>query len=540
MSTATGNGGGTTRERLRLPLFVALLLVTGLLVGGAVSYAFWARQDETAAVPDVCGRSLKIDVAAAPELYGVVLDAVDKVARPCTEVRPSMRPGGAVALGVATGGDVPDIWIPESRLWLSPAHLGAGGLVRVLSSSVARTPVLLVGGRLGRRFPTWGDAEASGLVSVPDPQVSTVGTLAVVAPRAEARAVGRTTAEAQQLMVPFAQTYGARRARGADQQVRPTMFKPLSRRLVVTTEQEIATTQDQGFVRDLTPTVGAPVLDFPLAVAADAPRQTRALARRLVDYLIGEEGSAALQEDGLRPARSPRTDELGADVSRFLPTPPAEAVIAAVQSWKVFAIPSAILAVVDVSGSMDFDAGTGSRVSLLADAAEIGLSFLPDHARVGLWVFSIDQGAPGQDWRVLEPIRRLDDLRFGRTQRYALRERARELPSLTNGGTGLYDTALAAYREAVRSYRPNYSNAVVLMTDGRNDDPGSIGLDRLLANLRALRDPERPVRIVGIAISEDADLAALQQMAQATGGDAYLAAQPQDILGVFARAVLSR
>ena len=78
------------------------------------------------------------------------------------------------------------------------------------------------------------------------------------------------------------------------------------------------------------------------------------------------------------------------------------------------------------------------------------------------------------------------------------------------------------------------------MTDGRNDDPGSIGLDELLARLRDLRDPDRPVRIVGIAISEDADLASLEQMAQATGGDAYLAAQPQDILGVFARAVLSR
>ena len=55
------------------------------------------------------------------------------------------------------------------------------------------------------------------------------------------------------------------------------------------------------------------------------------------------------------------------------------------------------------------------------------------------------------------------------------------------------------------------------MTDGRNDDPGSIGLDQLLARLRELRDPDRPVRIVGIAISEDADLAALERMAQRHG-----------------------
>jgi hypothetical protein len=179
-------------------------------------------------------------------------------------------------------------------------------------------------------------------------------------------------------------------------------------------------------------------------------------------------------------------------------------------------------------------------MDLLADAARIGLGFLPDHARVGLWVFSIDKGGPGKDWRELEPIRRLDDLRFGRTQRYALRERAAEMPSLTDGGTGLYDTALAAYRTALRHYDPNYSNSVVLMTDGRNEDPGSISLEQLLQRLEELKDPDKPVRVVGIAISGDADLGALRQMARVTGGQAYLAAEPTDILGVFARAVLTR
>ena len=51
--------------------------------------------------------------------------------------------------------------------------------------------------------------------------------------------------------------------------------------------------------------------------------------------------------------------------------------------------------------------------------------------------------------------------------------------------------------------------------------------------------PDSPGSL-GIAISEDADLAALERMAQVTGGNAYLAAQPEDILGVFAQAVLSR
>ena len=78
------------------------------------------------------------------------------------------------------------------------------------------------------------------------------------------------------------------------------------------------------------------------------------------------------------------------------------------------------------------------------------------------------------------------------------------------------------------------------MTDGENEDPGSIELEPLLQRLEELRDPERPVRMVGIAISGDADLAALRRMAQVTGGEAYLAAEPEDVLEVFAQAVLSR
>jgi Mg-chelatase subunit ChlD len=538
-------GSGGRASGLLLPIVLTLLLVVGLGIGGSVAYLLWAQPEGTASA-DGCGGSRPVDLTVAPEIYDVVVRSLEEAAPTCVQVTPDSRPGGDVARGVSTGGALPDLWIPESRFWLGRALLGDRSSVRMLSPSVARTPLLLVGGDQAQRFPTWGDAEVSGLVSVPDPVVSTVGALAVLAPQTEARSVGRTTADARQMVVPFAQEYGARRTRGDDETVWPTMFPPQSPRLVVTTEQELGTTDGAERLRDLTPPVGAPALNFPLVARADAAPGTREVARGLLDYLDSEDGIALLTDQGLRPPQGAAASAASAtaatrsEVATYLPTPLARNVSDAVQSWKTLAIPSAILAVVDASGSMDFDAGTGTRMDLLADAAGIGLSFLPDHARVGLWVFSIDQGGSGQDWRVLEPIRRLDDLRSGRTQRSSLRQWATRLPSLTNGGTGLYDTALAAYQEAVRRYRPHYSNAVVLMTDGQNEDPGSIRLKQLLDRLRELRDPDRPVRIVGIAISDDADLGALERMARATGGDAYLAEQPQDILGVFARAVLSR
>src|SRR6478735_6588249 len=504
--------------KMSTAVLAVLVLVTGLAVGaGATWFALSRDGDGAAASDNGCAEFRRVDVAVAPEMYGVVVAALADVTPDCVQVDPAMRSGIEVARGVSMGGTLPDVWVPESHFLATDAYLGPATRPQLLVKSLARTPVLLVGGKAGQQFASWGDAEASGLVPVPNPE-------------AEARAVGRTREASRQLMVPFAQAQGARTVEGEDATVQPAMFPRRSPRLVVATEQQLTTVDGRADLRDLTPAVGAPVLDFPLLVSSDASQGSRALARALAEHLGSTQGSSLITDEGLR---------VPADGDALRP-PAAKTIAEAVRSWSVFSVPSAMLAVVDASGSMDADTGSGSRMDLLADAARIGLGFLPDHARVGLWVFSIDKGGPGQDWRELEPIRRLDDLRFGRTQRYALRERAAELPSLTDGGTGLYDTALAAYRTALKNYRPHYSNAVVLMTDGRNEDPGSISLQQLLQRLQELKDPDKPVRVVGIAISGDADLGALRQMARVTGGEAYLAAQPEDVLGVFAQAVLSR
>jgi secreted protein with Ig-like and vWFA domain len=109
------------------------------------------------------------------------------------------------------------------------------------------------------------------------------------------------------------------------------------------------------------------------------------------------------------------------------------------------------------------------------------------------------------------------------------------------GDTGLYDTALAAYRAVQAGYDPAYVNSVVLITDGENDDStGGLELPELLAELEAAADPQRPVRIVTIGIGPDTDPASLQAIADATGGTSYVATRPSDIETVFFRALLAR
>ena len=103
-----------------------------------------------------------VEVAVAPAMRLVVTQAVDDVAPPCTQVETTVRSGGDVALAVSTGAELPDVWISDGGMWMTPTYLGAAAGLRVMSPALARTPVILVGGPLARRFPSWGAAEASG------------------------------------------------------------------------------------------------------------------------------------------------------------------------------------------------------------------------------------------------------------------------------------------------------------------------------------------------------------------------------------------
>jgi hypothetical protein len=220
--------------------------------------------------------------------------------------------------------------------------------------------------------------------------------------------------------------------------------------------------------------------------------------------------------------------------------PEDQQVVEGERLWQVLTVPSSILAVVDASGSMDFETGAGTRMEVAVDAARTALGVFPDQARVGLWLFSIDQGGPGTDYRELEPLRRLDAQVGDASQRQALDAAISGAVDETEGGTGLYDTTLAAYREAVKRFDEGYFNSVVIISDGANDDPGSLELPGLLRALEKERDPGRPVRIIAIGISQDADMASLKKIAVATHGAAYAAEDPRDILTVMSEALLGR
>jgi Mg-chelatase subunit ChlD len=224
----------------------------------------------------------------------------------------------------------------------------------------------------------------------------------------------------------------------------------------------------------------------------------------------------------------------------YLPGPTTLQQAALVKTWTGVKTDARMLALIDTSGSMKEREGDKTRMVLAGEAAQTAVSIFPNSSQVGLWTFGIDRGGPGQDWREVVPIRQLDEAVYGKPQRQVLGEALPALVSSAGGGTGLYDSLLAAYQRMVSTYAPGRVNSVILLTDGRNEDQAGLTLEQLLARISAVRDPTKPVVIVTVGMGQGVDTAALSAVSAVTGGKTYVAQNPQDIKQVFIDALLSR
>ena len=190
-----------------------------------------------------------------------------------------------------------------------------------------------------------------------------------------------------------------------------------------------------------------------------------------------------------------------------------------------------VLIVIDVSGSMGEPAageGGDSKLDLVKKAAVAALGqFKPDDD-VGLWIFStgVSRQEP-TDYLELVPIGPIGP------QREAMATRINDL--VPTQGTPLYTVTKAADDQLVQTFDSQRINAVLLLTDGKNEDERNTDLDGLLRSLRARNEGQvaNPVRVFPIAYGQDADLPTLKRIAEATNATVYNAADPKSINKVF-------
>jgi len=571
------------------PWIVVSLVVVVLLSTFSAGYAWLARQG--------CeGTPAAITVLSSPDQAKVLAglaqawtaDGAEVDGRCVTAEVVTKDPSEvAAALGPSwdprRDGPRPDVWAPDSTAWLQAAasRPEAAALVPPQRPSLARSPVViamprpmaealgwpraqvgwlsLVRGivKAGSRgwgaygHPEWGRVQ----VGMTDPARSTAGLHALLAiTDADAdertgddelraglaleRAVTRYVPDSSVMFEQLAEADAAGRAMGY-----VSAFPALERDV----SQYNSTGPDVPLAA-LYPPEGIADADHPYLVlrAPWVDRQRQEIAASFLAFARGEEGRAAYAEAGFRgPDRSAPpelTRERGFEPE--LRTPPRaiqrpESVTRTIVSWTALRRRANVLAVIDVSGSMQAAVpGTGmTKLDTARRAAIRAVAQFNDSSKVALWEFST-QLAGDADHRVLVPLAPVGTTTKGVTGRERIIAALRALRP--RSATGLYDTALAAYVEARRTWEPDRINAVVLLTDGRNEDPTSITREQLLARLKALADPARPVQVITIAYGADADTGVLREISRITGGRAFVSKDPADIDKVFLSALFGR
>lgn len=495
-----------------------------------------------------CDDPTQVSLSTTPEFQPQLEAAAKSLAgkkddgTPCLQFTISAAPSSTVAQGVVSGSDNrPDLWVPDSSMWVARADDGQS-IPTIAIPSIATSPLVLVG-RTENFADTssWLGSFKETQPALLDPLNTSPGALSLLAIQSERAKTSASNSQVAGVVVPIAQRLGSMPKAYTD--VNGLFSKAAadgSNILVPASEQSFVKYQEdhpEAQLKAIVPGTGTMVLDYPLVVTAKSNTEAvTEAAKALAAEMLSDAVSQSRDDAGFR---DPLLSQLGAgrgvgDITQ-LTKPTASAVSKTLGSWATLSLSAHSLAVIDVSGSMNEKVGNKTRMQLTIEAAENGLKLFPDNAALGLWAFSTNIGPLNADFRELVPIGKLSA-----AQRQKMLTQLRAQRARPGGGTGLYDTAIAAVRAVRNSYDSSAVNAVMLFTDGKNDDRNSLTLEKAVQTLEGLRDPARPVRIIALGMGPDVDSTELSKLAQATGGRSYMARNPQELQQVFIDALQSR
>ena len=181
----------------------------------------------------------------------------------------------------------------------------------------------------------------------------------------------------------------------------------------------------------------------------------------------------------------------------------------------------------DVSGSMGEQAtpNGSTKLDLAKQAVIESLDAFNDRDEVALWVFSTQLNGR-DDYFELSPLEPIA------TNRDRLKQLVGGLAP--EGGTGLYDTTAAGVATMEKVAAADKITAVMLLTDGRNEDADSPygSTEALVADISRQRELGT-VRVFAVAYGDGASIPELTSIVQATNGALYQSKDPRDIRQVL-------
>ncbi|WP_409491665.1 substrate-binding domain-containing protein [Amycolatopsis sp. cmx-11-12] len=505
-----------TRRRMLLPL-LALALVA--VLGAATWVALAMARSEPECEPT------RVVVAASPDIAPAVTATARDLRLACVAFDVQPRESLQMAEELSGTAPRPQAWIPSSTLFLRRAKG-----VPESGPSVASSPVVLavaepVARRLGwpHKPLTWldvlGSAGIDGIVAgMPDPARDPVGVSALQALRDVAKSAPDPAGAYVALLRKFS----------ADPADTTVTVLPASENAVLRHNSELSG-GEAALVAAYSP--ASPSLDYPFVEIAGATQEEGEAVAELKRALLN--GAATSTRPGLRAPggqalRLTETDQrVSAQGQRSAEIPAAAEVDKALSQWAGVNASARVQVLIDVSGSMSAPVpGTGkSRLRITLEAAENALHLFKPASQVRFLAFATKVDGE-RDYREILPMAPVG-------QQLAAVDRLRAVRAVPDGQTGLYDSVLDVYRHAREEWAPGKLNLVIVMTDGRNTDPGGISRENLVAELGKLRDPGRPMPLIGIGIGPDADGAELGQLVAPVDGQAFLSRDPAKIGEVF-------
>lgn len=201
------------------------------------------------------------------------------------------------------------------------------------------------------------------------------------------------------------------------------------------------------------------------------------------------------------------------------------------QMYAAFSHRSATLVVLDASHSMSEPLpGTNARkVDLIADAAVASWPLWPPGSVTGLMTFRTDRAGQPTFNNVIP-------LQPNNTPEYLA-----DLPAYmgqfqsvqTQGGSPLYEGIWRGYEAAQQSYRPDYTNTIVVLTDGGDEESGdTMSVDALIDNIKE-SDPDKKVNIGMVVLGAEEDFGDITRIADETGNRAWLVQDPSEVATVL-------
>lgn len=272
--------------------------------------------------------------------------------------------------------------------------------------------------------------------------------------------------------------------------------------------------------------------------------EQRVGAEAFVDFLHSAEAQQVLPKYGFRPLDDSidvseyLNDDVGIDPSQpaiTLPQPEPAVVSTAIDQWAAIRKPSAVLQLIDISGSMDEGIGDGrTRLEGAIEGSTATLGQVRPTDEIGVWAFTTGlsteiAGTRAEGVAEVRPFAELGG------DKETLQNDIGDLIHSQRAGTPLYDAIDTAYEFMKGEAETGRINAIVVLSDGEDTD-SRVRLESLIQKVNADQKEggnNKPVRIFAIAYSDGADIESLEKLARASGGQVFDATDPTKITETF-------